>query len=70
MHLAVKSAKSIKVRVTFLTPAISIVENYFSFSKSMKNFEFQEKFNATLLKLENTEQLAEMASKHMLQHNL
>jgi hypothetical protein len=49
MHLAVESAKSIKVRVAFLTPTISIVKNYFVFSKSMKNSEFQEKFNAALL---------------------
>ena len=33
----------------------------------MQNFEFQEKFNAVLLKLQNTEQLPEMASRHMLQ---
>ena len=58
MHLAVESAKLIKGGVTFLTPAISIVKNYFAFSKSMKNFEFQEKFNAALLKLQNTGQLA------------
>lgn len=58
MHLAVESAKSIKGGVTFLTPAISIIKNYFTFSKSMKNLEFQEKFNDALLKLQNTVQLA------------
>jgi hypothetical protein len=68
--LAIESAKSIKVGVTFLTPAISIVKNYFAFLKLIKNFKFQEKFNAALLKLQNTGQLTEMASRHMLQQNL
>ena len=52
--------------IVFLKPEIKPIQNYFAFSKIKNDTNFQKRFNAALLKLHQTGQMAKLAAKHTL----